>query len=62
MLRVDKLMYVPINNPKRDAEPAAEDKKFIDMIENVQANKSFYFSYHLDLTKRLQVTLQELVQ
>ncbi len=32
------------------------------MLESLQANKSFYFSYSLDLTKRLQIALQELVE
>ena len=66
MYRVEKLMYIPmgpqVRNAKKGAEPAAEDKQFIEMIENIQRNKSFYFSYHLDLTKTLQTTLQELVQ
>lgn len=31
------------------------------MLETLQKNKSFYFSYSLDLTKRVQVALQELV-
>ena len=53
MYRVEKLMYIPIRNAKKGTEPAAEDKHFIEMIENIQRNKSFYFSYHLDLTKTL---------
>ena len=32
------------------------------MIENIQANKSFYFSFRLDLTKTMQNVLQELTQ
>ena len=31
------------------------------MLETLQKNKSFYFSYSLDLTKRIQVAIQELV-
>jgi len=31
------------------------------MLETLQKNRSFYFSYRLDLTKRIQNTLQELV-
>jgi len=31
------------------------------MLETLQKNRSFYFSYSLDLTKRIQVTLSELV-
>ena len=31
------------------------------MIETLQKNRSFYFSYNLDLTKRMQVTLDELL-
>lgn len=38
------------------------DQKFVDMIENLQKNNSFYFSYSLDLTKSIQRTLQELVK
>ena len=38
-----------------------QDQKFIDMLETLQKNRSFYFSYRLDLTKRIQNTLQELV-
>ena len=57
ILRVEKLAYIPIQNAKADSTPGPQDKKFIDMIENIQRNKSFYFSYRLDLTKRLQVVL-----
>ena len=32
------------------------------MMETLQKNKSFYFSYSLDLTKRIQTVLTELVQ
>ena len=32
------------------------------MIETIQANKSFYFSFRLDLTKTMQNVLQELTQ
>jgi len=39
-----------------------QDQKFIDMLETLQKNRSFYFSYRLDLTKRIQSTLQELVK
>lgn len=39
-----------------------QDQKFIDMLETLQKNRSFYFSYRLDLTKRIQNTLQELVK
>jgi len=39
-----------------------QDQKFIDMLETLQKNRSFYFSYRLDLTKCIQSTLQELVK
>ena len=32
------------------------------MLETLQANKSFYFSFSLDLTKRVQTSLQELCE
>ena len=57
ILRVEKLAYIPIHNAKVDSTPSLQDKPFIDMIENIQKNKSFYFSFRLDLTKRLQVVL-----
>ena len=41
---------------------AAEDQKFVDMMETLQKNQSFYFSFSLDLTKRIQVALQEMVE
>merc|ERR1719464_1437589 len=61
ILRVEKLKYIPLANPKADAKPAAGDVQFIEMIETIQAYKSFYFSYNLDLTKTMQVAIQELV-
>lgn len=38
-----------------------EDDAFIAMLETLQANKSLYFSYSLDLTKRLQLAVSELL-
>ena len=40
---------------------ATEDMKFIKMLQTLQKNKSLYFSYSIDLTKRVQVALKELV-
>ena len=40
---------------------AADDQPFVNMIETLQKNRSFYFSYSLDLTKRIQVAIEELV-
>ena len=31
------------------------------MLETLQKEKSFYFSYSIDLTKRLQSTVEEMV-
>ena len=61
VLKVEKLLYIPLNNAKAGAKPAPGDQPHIDMIENIQANKSFYFSFRLDLTKTMQTVLQELV-
>lgn len=50
--RVEKLMYVPLNKVgSSDDNPAAADQPFIDMLEKVQSERAFYFSYDLDLTK-----------
>ena len=53
ILRVEKLLYIPLKNPSFPVTVPAEDKKLISMLETLQSNKSFYFSYSLDLTKRI---------
>jgi len=62
ILRVDKLMYIPLENPSVPITLPEQDKQFIDMMESLQKNHSFYFSYSLDLTKGIQTTLQELTK
>ena len=61
ILRVEKLLYIPLTNTTYPIVVQAEDKKFVNMIETLQKNRSFYFSYSLDLTKRLQVAVEELI-
>jgi hypothetical protein len=36
---------------------ASEDREFITMLETLQNNRAFYFSYNLDLTKGMQKTI-----
>jgi hypothetical protein len=57
--RVEKLMFVPLHyNAKMTIDP--EDLPFVDMIRTVEKEKAFYFSYDFDLTKNMQVTMQEI--
>ena len=53
ILRVEKLLYIPLSNPSFPITIPAEDQKLIGMLETLQKNKSFYFSFSLDLTKRI---------
>ena len=53
ILRVEKLLYIPLKNPIFPITIPAEDQKLIGMLETLQKNKSFYFSFSLDLTKRI---------
>ena len=53
ILKVEKLLYIPLKNAKAGAALSQQDKPAVDMIENIQANKSFYFSFKLDLTKTM---------
>ena len=58
IFRVDKLKYIPLRAGQVDPKNSP-DKNTIAMIEKVQADKSFYFSYKLDLTQRLQTQITE---
>ena len=55
-------MYIPlINDSKNGAlHIDEEDQAYVDMIEKIQAEKAFYFSYDIDLTKNMQRTLKEI--
>lgn len=37
-----------------------EDQAYVKMINKIQAEKAFYFSYDIDLTKNIQTTVQEI--
>ena len=59
ILKVGKLMYIPLGSDSLDV--ADEDKEFVNMLETLQNNKAFYFSYNLDLTKGIQKSIEELI-
>lgn len=61
IFRVEKLMFIPINKDPKMLVPM-EDQQYVDMIENIQRYKSFYFSYKCDLTKSMQKTFKQLVE
>ena len=52
--RVEKLWFVPISETR---SIDSEDLPYINMIQKVQAERSFYFSYDIDLTRNMQQTL-----
>ena len=37
-----------------------KDQPYIDMIQKIQNERAFYFSYDMDLTKNIQTTLSEI--
>lgn len=57
--RVEKLMYVPLNDDGSMHIPE-DDQTHINMIEKIQAQKAFYFSYDIDLTKNMQRTFDDI--
>ena len=57
--RVEKLMFVPLDH-KGDMKIDINDQQYIDMIKHLQKEKSFYFSYDLDLTKNMQATFVDI--
>lgn len=58
ILRVEKLMFLPLTNDS-SRMVAKEDQPFVDMINTIQRERSFYFSYDIDLTKNMQTILKE---
>ena len=58
VFRVEKLRFVPVSLSD-NLKPNSEDLEYIDMIQKIQEEKSFYFSYDIDLTKNIQSTVQE---
>ena len=52
-------MFVPLDK-KGDMKIDINDQQYIDMIKHVQNEKSFYFSYDMDLTKNMQQTFQDI--
>ena len=52
VLKVDKLMFVPLIKGVK-MTPDNEDTPYIDMINKIQNEKAFYFSYDIDLTKNI---------
>ena len=59
VFKVEKLLFVPLNYNSKML-PSVEDLPYINMIKKVEKEKAFYFSYDIDLTKNMQVTLEEI--
>jgi len=52
-------MFVPLKTGvKMTVEQ--EDQPYVNMINKIQNEKAFYFSYDIDLTKNIQTTVQEI--
>ena len=52
IFKVEKLMFIPLRNDS-SRMVAKEDQVFVDMLNKIQKEKAFYFSYDIDLTKNL---------
>ena len=57
--RVEKLQYVPLTDDG-SMEIPSNDLAHVQMIEKIQAEKAFYFSYDIDLTKNMQRTFEDI--
>ena len=58
IFKVEKLMFLPLRNDSSRMVPK-EDQSFIDMINKIQKERAFHFSYDIDLTKNIQRILLE---
>ena len=58
IFRVEKLKFVPVS-PQENMEPDKDDLEYIKMIDKIQKEKCFYFSYDIDLTKNIQAIVEE---
>jgi len=45
VFRVDSLLFVPLNQPFAPFTAMQQDKPYIEMIQNIQKSKAFFFSY-----------------
>lgn len=62
ILKIDKLLYLPIQEAENPTSIPSQDQQFIQMLEHLQRDQAFYFSYSFDLTKRLERTLTETIE
>jgi hypothetical protein len=60
VFRVEKLMFLPLTNDSSRVIPM-EDQQFVSMINKIQAERAFYFSYDIDLTKNTQKLVEEAI-
>lgn len=50
--RAEKLLFIPLtNDATMQIDP--KDQPYIDMIQKIQSERAFYFSYDMDLTKNI---------
>jgi hypothetical protein len=52
VFKVAKLMYLPLTNDSSRLVPL-EDQAYVNMIDHIVAEKAFYFSYDIDLSKNV---------
>ena len=53
------MKFLPLHSVSDDVD--AKDKKYIDMLKKLQEPRTFFFSYKMDLTKRVQVIVEDLI-
>jgi len=55
VFRVESLRFIPIHSSSKSCtEIEAEDKPYYEMIQKLQRDKAFYFSFLFDLSKNMQ--------
>jgi len=59
VFRVEQLKFLPLDSQSEQIHK--QDQQYIDMLKNLQKPRTFYFSYKMDLTKRVQVIVEDLI-
>ena len=58
IFRVENLQFIPLSG-QHEKKKLSEDSEYIEMIQKIQEEKCFYFSYDMDLTKNMEKTISK---
>ncbi|CDW87718.1 phosphatidylinositide phosphatase sac1-like [Stylonychia lemnae] len=61
IFRIEKLLYIPISRSQSN-QISRQARPFIQMIDKIVAEKAFYFSYDMDLTKSIQQNVKSFIK